>query len=447
MSETEIEIPVATFKERFIPGIFDYIGPFMLFFVGAFVQTPVVGIGLVGIILGAICELLGIVALFFINGYVPGINRGLTPNKKRHGVKIMKIANKETMELRQIEDSDLGIMLLRAFIGWIEIFLLIIPGILPLIIISSSKYNQRLADMVANTVVIKTEPVEKINLKEFRLKRSAPYPEIEDEAVPSEKAVKVDKIEETKVKSEKVETRVVSETQSPLINIGKILVIVSTSILIVCFVILIAFQINISTNNAIEFFAGTPNYQGWFYSLRNVANIIMYIASFILVGSLVLILIPLEPEIRIHFILATSFFLLSTILRIIATEISVSDYKLIAYVDLFSGSEVGFIVSISKFVLRTLRDIFLIVALFMLNKGMKSLIKVELLPVKTLKCQIFLIVTLSFNFIVIVLGFSIQPTQIFAVVMYFLWKIGILLTYIAMISVSAGVMKLRKIAS
>ena len=145
MSKSKTSIQFATFMERLKPTFMDYFGPWILFFVGAFVQTPIAGIGIAGIILGAFCELLGIIAILIINGYAPALNRGYTPNKMKHGVRLMKIVNKNTMELREINEGDMGILLLRAIIGWFEAFLFlpIVPGLLSLLIINSSKINQR----------------------------------------------------------------------------------------------------------------------------------------------------------------------------------------------------------------------------------------------------------------------------------------------------------------
>jgi len=49
------EIQYATFGERFKAVALDYIGAWLLFFVGALVQTPLFWIGAFSIVMGVIC--------------------------------------------------------------------------------------------------------------------------------------------------------------------------------------------------------------------------------------------------------------------------------------------------------------------------------------------------------------------------------------------------------
>ncbi|MBN1330857.1 MAG: RDD family protein [Candidatus Heimdallarchaeota archaeon] len=140
-------LPLATFNERVKPAFMDNIGPFMLFFVANLITTNIFSLGVASIILGAIVNFLGLFALLFISGYASSINFGITPNKLRYGVRVLKLVNKDTMEIRTITKSDMALMMGRAFIGWLETFF-VLPVLIPYLMITNSKNKQTLTDMI-----------------------------------------------------------------------------------------------------------------------------------------------------------------------------------------------------------------------------------------------------------------------------------------------------------
>lgn len=447
MSKSKIDIQFATFMERLKPTFMDYIGPWVLFFVGAFAQTPLAGIGIVGVILGAFCELLGIVALLFINGYTPALNRGFTPNKMKHGVRLMKIVNKDTMELREIKEGDLGILLLRAFIGWFEAFLFlpIVPGLLALLIINSNKNNQRLADMIAGTVVIKVEPVETINLKDFRMKTSDPPPEF-DGVITAKATGKPAKDPTIDKKLDKeVEDGVFTNTS--LIVAGKWIFISSAIYLIFAQIVHFISYTLITINRSFYMFRGDMPIGNTAGGLDNVLNIIGYIVLFISCAGFVLYYMGIKSsETKKPLLLTAVFYLLFIIFRIVYIEAMWAKGEFIAYINFSYGNLVILGLGYGGFVFEILSTTCLIVTLFLLNEFIRSFNEENQSSVKRFGGHIVLIVFFTLLLVTYITGMIANPVETFGVVIFYciaLFKVILTFVYLG---IFAGLIKLRKIA-
>lgn len=440
MSKNNVkEIQYATFGERFKAVALDYIGAWLLFFVGALVQTPLFWIGAFSIVMGVICQILGLFALLFINGYGPSLNRGQTPNRRKNGVKIMKIVNKETMELRDLRDDDMGLMILRAFVGWLELFIPF-PLLLPWIIISSSKYKQRLADMIVNTVVVKVDPVEEVSIKDFRMKKSDPIPE-GDTTTTATTTTKTKVTTETKVTEGIVQTGI----NTSLFNIGKMILIISSIILMICFLDFLIADIIRTVDRSLYIFGGNSFNLGAAYTTARVLQIISYIAFFASCAGLSLISFSLEEEHRLPFIISSALYLVFIILRIIAENTNFSNIELLGTINFVNIYFV--VIATGSFVIKLLNAILIIVMLFLLNAGIRKIKEKYQLAIKPFTVQIALIVFICLWFATIITGIAAQPEAVFATVIFYLrFFFGYLLT-ITYLIIFGRLMKLRKISS
>ncbi len=447
MSKSKTSIQFATFMERLKPTFMDYFGPWILFFVGAFVQTPIAGIGIAGIILGAFCELLGIIAILIINGYAPALNRGYTPNKMKHGVRLMKIVNKNTMELREINEGDMGILLLRAIIGWFEAFLFlpIVPGLLSLLIINSSKINQRFADMIAGTVVIKVDPVETVNIKDFRMKKSNPPPTFDGDTA----AIATGKPAKGPTIDKKLDDKAVDGvfTNPSLIVVGKWIFISSAIYLILAqivhFVSFTLRRINIS------FYMFGENYPigNTAWQLDIVLSIIGYVVLFISCAGFVLYFLGIRnSETKQPLLLVAVFYLFFIIFRIIYIEAVWLSGSFLAFINIVSGYIVIIGIGYGGFVFEILSTICLIVALFLLNKFIRAFNEENQSNVKRFGGHIVLIVFFTLLLATYITGMIAEPSEVFGVVIFYLITLfKIILTFVYL-GIFAGLIKLRKIA-
>lgn len=449
-SKSETGIQFATFMERLKPTFMDYIGPWILFFIGAFIQTPIMSIGVAGVILGAFCELLGIVAILFINGYTPALNRGYTPNKMKHGIRLMKIVNKETMELREITEEDLGILLLRAIIGWFEAFLFlpIVPGLLALLIINMSENNQRIADMVAGTVVIKVEPVETVNIKDFRMKKSNPPPTFDGDA-----AVKATgKPTKEPTIDKKLDKKAVDGvfTNPSLIVAGKWIFISSAIYLILAQIVLFILSILQIVNISFLIFDGSIPIGNTANDLNDVLSIISYIALFIICVGFVLYYIGIQnPETKKPLLISTIFFLLFTIFRIVTFEANWMKWTTYAETNFPYGVNLFFGISNWFLVFLILSTSCLITSLFLLNKFISSFNEEHQTNVKKFVGHIGIIIVFTLLLATFITGFithSATTTNIFGAVIYYSVTLFQMILTLVYLGIFAGFIKLRKIA-
>ncbi len=450
MSMSKTNIQFATFMERLKPTFMDYIGPWLLFFVGAFVQTPIAGIGIFGIILGVFCELLAIIALLFINGYAPALNRGFTPNKMTHGVRLMKIVNKDTMELREVDEGDMGILLLRAIIGWFEAFLFlpIVPGILALLIINSSATNQRIADLVAGTVVIKVEPVEKVNIKDFRMKKSDPSPTF-DGISSIQTTGKSKKKQIDKKLDKKFDDGIFSKPT--FIVVGKWIIISSSIYLILAQIVKFVSRTLRLVNTSFKIFGEEQPIGNTGSELHNVLTIIGYVVLFICCSGFVLYYLGIRnTKTKKPLIISGILYLFFIIFRIVFIE-TIWNGKMIAIIDYGFGYDhiqyngVGY----GGFVFQIVSTVCLILSLIFLSKFVMNFNAEHQTNIRKNFGQISLIVFFSLFFVTLFIGLiadAEETTVMFSTVIFYIRRLFEICLVFVYLGIYAKLIKLRKIA-
>ncbi len=426
----------------------------LLIFVGVFIQTPIIGIRALGIILGIFCELLGIAAILFINGYIPALNRGYTPNKMKYGIRLMKIVNKDTMELREVDEEDLGMLLLRAIIGWFEAFLVlpIVPGLLSLAIMNSSENNQRLADIIVGTVVVKVDPVETVNIKDFRMKKDELPPTFD--GVLTTNAYKTDSAIYTdiSVKEPIIDRKLANK---PIVNIfsdhklivaGKWVFISSAIYLILAQIVhLISYTLE-TVNTSMNIFGEVLPFNKTASGLDNVLNIISYFVLFISCVGFVLYYLGIKnSDTKKPLLFTAIFYGLFIIFRIIYMEANWANEKVIAFIDLPFGNIVSYKLSSGELTFEILSTICIIAALFILNSFIRSFNEEHKSKVRRFRSHIILIIFFTLLLGSYITGINGEPTVVLGIVIFFcvsLFKIKLSFAYIEVFS---ELIKMRKI--
>lgn len=156
----DVKVALATFKERALAGFIDYgivvgiyIVGIILYFIIA--QIPIIGSWL-SWLLSLALYLLGLAAMFYIFVWMPYKSDGQTVGKKMQKIKLMLIEDEAKWTLRSITEGDLGKVIIRALIGWIEAGA-IVPVVIAWYFITSDKNNQRLADQFGKTIVVQVD--------------------------------------------------------------------------------------------------------------------------------------------------------------------------------------------------------------------------------------------------------------------------------------------------
>jgi uncharacterized RDD family membrane protein YckC len=155
----DVKEPLATFNQRFMAGLIDYLIVYGIIIIGIILQVILTStVYVLSWILGPLFYIVGFAAGFFIFVWYPYKNDGMTIGKKRQNIKVMFIKDEAKWTLRPVQEGDLVQLLLRGIIGVLEAAF-IVPVVIAWYFITNDKNSQRLADQVAKTVVIQFEPI------------------------------------------------------------------------------------------------------------------------------------------------------------------------------------------------------------------------------------------------------------------------------------------------
>ncbi|MHA1354852.1 MAG: RDD family protein [Candidatus Heimdallarchaeota archaeon] len=116
--------------------------------------------------LGSILELVALAAFVFLKIYMPYKKDGQSFGKKKQNIKIMIIEDEEKWTLRDVQEGDIGPIIVRAILGWFEV--VIIPVVIAWYFITNDNNRQRLADQVGKTVIVQVDPETLAPLKKPR---------------------------------------------------------------------------------------------------------------------------------------------------------------------------------------------------------------------------------------------------------------------------------------
>ncbi|NHJ05395.1 MAG: hypothetical protein EAX90_11260 [Candidatus Heimdallarchaeota archaeon] len=395
----DVKEPLATFKQRALAGLVpDFLVPVLLVICGsvvlAFASDAFMIVG------GVVCQLCAI--LTFIGSFIflPYKRRGQTNGKARQHITTKKIVNKETWELRDLGEGDIGLIIGRAIVNWIEIFL-IIPVLVPYLMISSSNNNQTLTDRIFGTVVVQVDP------EEYGTKK-----------IKEDKTDEPAKTTKTKETTPKTSTRTDFEESNTIAIISKFVLIGGSILPIVYFLLMGIHSLIVTISFSINVWGGFWPFTGIIFSkVVHGFGIVSYICFFLITAAIFLLAIQYSDKIRTTLFITGGLFVVFIIFWIIAYEANWT----VTPLTLVNGNLVS--VAVGNIIFWLFAMISLIVSLFFFNKYIKQVNEEHEQEIPTFKGHIVMIVISTLRLIVFIIGVATVPDLAFGATIYYLYKV------------------------
>ncbi|MHA1186584.1 MAG: RDD family protein [Candidatus Heimdallarchaeota archaeon] len=416
----DVKEPLATFKQRAMAGLVpDYLVPILLIICGsvlfAFASDALTIVAAVIVNLAAILQW---AANFIFRVYK---FRGQTMGKQRQHITTKKIVDKEKWILEDLGEGDIGLIIGRAIVSWIET-LFIIPIIIPYLMINSSNNNQTLSDRLFGTVVVQIDP---------------------DEYDPKKKGEEDDKAVEGKTTTTKKTTdkkTTTSKTAQTVEGENNTLAMISKFVLIGGFILPILYLFLSFINSvlgtvwySIQAWGGFWLFNGYILDKTvNAFGIISFICFFIITGAIFLLAVQYSDKIRTNLFVSGGLFGGFTIFWIIAMHANF-DYVPFAF---FGSGGVG--ISVGRVIFWILAVTALIISLLFFNNYIKLVNEEHGQEIPTFKGLIPLIVLVSLRFIIFLIGAIAVPTDAFGATIFYLNKLFVWMTLITMMITFAG---------
>jgi hypothetical protein len=410
----DVKEPLATFKQRAIAGLFpDFLVPFILLVCGGILFGFASDFLMIfGGVMCQLCALLTFIANFI---FLPYKRRGQTNGKSRQNITTKKIVNKDTWELREIGEGDIGLLIGRAIVNWIEVFF-IIPILVPFLMINSSNNNQTLTDRLFGTVVVQVDP------EEYSVKK--------DEEKPGKPTKKEEPSEE---KVTKTKTTTESSERNTLAIISKFVFIGGAILPILYFLLRFINSLVVTISFSINAWGGFSPFTGVLLgqAVRGFA-IVSYLCFFLIAAAVFILAVQYSDKIRMNLFISGGTFVAFIVLWIITYHTS-WNYVPFTFVN---GNLVS--IQIGHIVVWLLAMIALIVSLFFVNKSIKQVNEEHGQEIPTYKGHIALIVFATLRFINFIIGVAVIPDLAFGAVIYYLGKLIVWCFIFTMIAIIIG---------
>ncbi|MHA1761962.1 MAG: hypothetical protein ACTSXA_15230 [Candidatus Heimdallarchaeota archaeon] len=314
---------------------------------------------------GVVCQLCAIIVFIANFIFLPYKKRGQINGKARQNITTKKIADKETWELRDLGKGDLGLIIGRALLNWIEVFFFI-PILVPYLMIGNSNNNQTLTDRLLGTVVVQVDPEEYSGKKEKQP-------------------------EEAEKKAEtKASTRTEPVAKSNLAMISKFVFIGGSVLPIFYFFLMFLKSLLLTLSFSINVWGRAWIFNG--YLVGQVARgfaIVSYLCFFLIAAAIFLLAMQYSDKIRANLLVAGGMFVAFIVFWII-TYHTIWNFIPFTYVN---GHLVQ--VAVGHIVVWLLAMIALIVSLFFVNKGIKQANEEHGQEIPTYKGHVTLIIFAS----------------------------------------------------
>ena len=409
----DVKEALATFKQRALAGLVpDFLVPVCLLICGSILLAfSSDAFMIVGGVICQLCALLTFIANFI---FLPYKRRGQTNGKNRQHITTKKIVNKETWELRDLGEGDVGLLIGRAIVNWIEVFLPI-PILIPYLMISSSKNNQTLTDRIFGTVVVQVDPEEYDIRKKDGEKEGKPAKTPAKETTP------------------KVTTKADVGESNTLATISKFVLIGASILPIVYFLLMGIHSIMVTTSFSINVWGGYWPFNGFIFGrIVHGFGIVSYICFFLIAAAIFVLAIQYTDKIRTNLFVTGGSFIGFIILWMIAYE---ATFATTAFV-LVNGNLVS--ISIGGIICWLLAMISLIISLFFFNQFIKQINEEHGQELPTFKGHIVMIVAATLRLIVFIIGVAAVPDLAFGATIYYLYKLFSWFFIFTMLGIFAG---------
>ncbi|NHJ84493.1 MAG: hypothetical protein FK734_03475 [Asgard group archaeon] len=416
----DVKEPLATFKQRAMAGLVpDFLVPVMLLITGSILFAFSFGDALM-IVGGVVCQLCALLTFIGAFIFLPYKRRGQTNGKIRQHITTKKIVSKETWELRDLGEGDIGLLVGRAIVNWIEVFLPI-PVLIPYLMISSSNNNQTLTDRIFGTVVVQVDP------EEYSIKK-------EKGEVSAGSITRTTTTKTTKPTTTTKTTRTEPSESNTLLIICKFTFIGASIIPILYFLLMIIQSILITVSFSINAWGGYWPLNGVIFG-RFVTGlgIVAYICFFLIAAAIFLSAMQYQDKMRINLFISGGLFVGFTIFWIIAYSANWSSPVPFLYLN---GNPVSAYVGTIVFVL--LAAICLFISLLFFNKFIKQANEEYGYEMPTFKGHFVLIALTILRLIIFIIGVAVVPDLAFGATIYYLSKLVVWIFVASLMAIFIG---------
>ncbi|MHA1355190.1 MAG: RDD family protein [Candidatus Heimdallarchaeota archaeon] len=422
MSEniSDVKEPLATFKQRAMAGLVpDYLVPILLMITGGIVFA--FASDALTIVAGVVCQLAALlqwIANFIFRVYK---FRGQTMGKQRQHITTKKIVDKEKWILEDLGEGDIGLIIGRAIVSWIEVFF-IIPIIIPYLMLSSSNNNQTLADRLLGTVVVQIDP------EEYDPKKKGK----EDEKAVEGKTTTTTKTTKKKSTTAKTTPTQEGETNTPAL-ISKFVLLGGSILPVFTYFLLFVYSVVITVNFSINAWGGFSPFNGYlFWKATNGFRIVSYICFFLMSAAIIVLALQYSEKAKTNLLVSGGLFGGFTILYIIYYEAN-WDYVPFLYLN---GNPVW--VAVGNVIFWTLAITALIISLFFFNKFIKQVNEEHDQNIPKFIGQYVLIPIVILRLIIFIIGVAAVPELAFGATIYYLNKIVVWVALFTLMGIFIG---------
>ncbi|MBN1330858.1 MAG: hypothetical protein JXA54_15400 [Candidatus Heimdallarchaeota archaeon] len=260
---------------------------------------------------------------------------------------------------------------------------------------------------------------------------------------PSTKISQMDpSIQKTRVEKDGSKVKEMNNVNIGLLKIGKLVLIISSIILIIRVSISTIAEIVFAIEQSYYFFNLVSFNGAFIYKISTVFGYIGIVALICNCVGLFLITFSLENADRKNFLIASIIYGAYIILRIIRMFISPYQGLILGWINF--GSPFLFGYNYGRLILNILAVLLLITMVLFLNIGIKKLQNKYLMQIKPFTIYIALIVFLILQIVLAILSVA-NATDIFAVVLYYVKEVLEICFLLTFLTIYARLMKLRKI--
>ena len=436
MSEktSDVKEPLATFKQRALAGLVpDFLAPVIFMICGG------VLIGIASdafmIVGGVVCQLAALMMFIGTFIYLPYKRRGQSNGKVRQKITVKKIVDKDKWKLAELGEGDIGLIIGRAIVNWIEVFF-IIPTLVPFIMIGISNNNQTLTDRLFGTVVVQIDPAEYEVEKKGEEKESnncnncgTPYKKGKNFCSKCGSEVTSSKKTTTTKKTTPTQE---GETNTPAL-ISKFVLLGGSVLPIITLFLSFIHSVLVTVSFSINAWGGFWPFSGyWFWKTTNGFRIVSYICFFIMTGVLIVLALQYSDKARTNLLVSSGLFGGFTIFWIILYE---ANWAYVPYLFL-NGNPVS--IAIGNVIFWILAMIALILSLSFFNKYIKQVNEEHNQNLPKFIGQFILIPIIVFRLVLFIIGVAAVPDLGFGATIYYLHKISVWVALFTMMGIFIG---------
>ncbi|MHA1556829.1 MAG: RDD family protein [Candidatus Heimdallarchaeota archaeon] len=430
----DVKEPLATFKQRAMAGLVpDFLVPVLMIICGSVLIA--IASDAFMIVGGVVCQLAAVLIFIATFIFLPYKKRGQSNGKARQKITVKKIVDKEKWKLADLGEGDLGFIIGRAIVNWIEVFF-IIPTLVSYIMISSSNNNQTLTDRLFGTVVVQIDPEEYEVKKEGEEEKESnncsncgtPYKKGKSFCSKCGSEVTSSK----KTTSKKAAPIQEGEANTPAL-ISKFVLLGGSVLPIITFFLSVIFSVLVTVSFSINAWGGFWPFSGaLFWQATNGFRIVSYICFFIMTGAIILLALQYTEKASTNLLVSSGLFGGFTIFWIIFYE---ANWSFVPFLFL-NGNLVS--ITIGGVIVWLLALTTLILSLSFFNNYIKEVNEKHDQNIPKFIGQFVLIPMIVLRLVIFIIGVAATPDLAFGATIYYLNKLFVWVALFTMMGIFIG---------